>query len=308
MKTLTKKAIVLASAIAVAGTFAVCAASYTSLSAADTTTATKSVSVDFANDLVSTDQITILAYYDPAGTATPDATNIVYIDQVEKGALTNITFSLRDGDATGNYKVLMGGSGVTTAGADTFTYAAAQTGSTVSGSVDSLVYFGDPAGDEFMIQLNADYQTTATLWNENWAWAMDDTTNKVASVVVDSTTGLTNNTFSFANVPVGNYYLTLNRAGKCTKVVYISVVQGQDVAVGTKALIGADTNGDFEVTSSDLGVVVRAFENPGNTEYGTDQFNVLADENGSGDMSSADVGAVVRAFESFDGSYIEVPQ
>lgn len=293
MKTLTKKAIVLASAIAVAGAFAVCAASY---SAVEPTAEGKSVTVDFSTTVAETDQITMLAYYVGEVDLGPNEYNIVFIEQLQKSEAGNsITFSLRDDDpTTGTYKVLMGGTGVDDAGFGTFTLESTPTGATISGTVDSLVYFGDPEGDEFLEQANMDYQTVATLWDA-------DFTAEIDSVIVDSTVVMDEiytNSFTFTGVADGTYILTLSRAGKCLKGILVTV-NGEDINLGLKELKGVDMDDDTNITAGDISALVAVFKLPENT-YGETNFDLKADENGDSTITSGDVSSAVSAFKTFN--------
>lgn len=254
MKSLTKKAIVLASAIAVAGAFAVCAAEYTSLTASDATTDNRSVTVTFANTVAASDQITILAYNTDIGTG-PDATNIVYIDQIAKNEATvvdegagtySITFSLRADDPTGGYKVLMGGSGVSQAGEDTFDLSQVSTGSKITGTVTPVAYFGD---DPDLADYNALWKTSIVL--------MDADYNPINTFDVNSG-GSTPGYFEISELPDATYILGISRVNMCTKYVRAEVLGG-DKGLGSIKLLGSDANENEQIDPLDISGQLNAY-------------------------------------------------
>lgn len=305
MKTLTKKAIVLASAIAVAGTFAVCAAGYgTDNDGKIYPTATeKTVTVPFVTDVQGTEQITILAYYNTPVTVdgvtisneTPDANNIVFIDQVQKDTTTGtITFSLRETDPTvGTYKVLMGGTGVTTAGQGTFTLEPTATGSTISGTVNEVAYFGNLAELE---EYNTLWKTSVTL--------MDSMGNEIKKVdlvpaTFDEMVLLYDDVaFSFDGLTDGEYMIAVSRKAMATKYL-LKTVDGNNIDIGNIALLGADTMDeilqveDGVVDGTDVANVIYKMVNL--------QYSESYDSNVDYQVDGTDLARTVQGMINFSG-------
>lgn len=267
MKTLTKKAIVLASAIAVAGAFAACAATITVGDVTPPTQENRSVTVPFTTDLTGTDQVTILAYNTDLG-ATPAEGNIVFIDQVDKAELTSITFSLRDTDPDGNYKVLMGGSGVTTAGDKTFVLqAAGPTTGTIAGTVTSANDAVKPS-----IQITGD--------------GVDETLMAAGD-----------NTYSIS-VPVGTYTVLLTQKGHIRRSVYnVTVVAGEETAIPSTTLMSGDVNDDEAIEDSDFAELNASWY----LSNGEDGYIDTTDFNGDEAVEDSDF-ALMNAYWYLDSS------
>jgi hypothetical protein len=117
MKSLTKKALSLAMAIAMAGS---CMAFASTVTIGEVTEDGTSVSIPY--ETTETDQVTVIVYEvaDENDATAPAADTIGYINQIDApdGGKDTITFTMRDkfvaNDAIANgiYKVIMGGTGV----------------------------------------------------------------------------------------------------------------------------------------------------------------------------------------------------
>lgn len=289
MKSLTKKAILLASVVAAAGTFAVCAATVT---VNEPTVDAKSVTVPFTADVADTDQITILAYYAPNGTETPSVDNIVYIDQMAKNAATGnqITFSLRDADVDGNYKVLMGGTGVAVAGSNGFTVGGGTTtGYTISGKVGPITSFDDLEGDTA-------YQITISLYDADFMPIEGKTIIKNASEL-----GLTDKSyvdFSFTDLEPGSYNVVLEKASNCPRIVAVDVVDA-NVDVGQKELKGVDMDESFDLTANDM-TALRTLYKMSENSYGEANWNIHGDADADTMITAADVTNAADTYVNVD--------
>ncbi len=191
MKSLTKKALSLAMAIAMAGSFAVSAATINitdadanaenGINVADTETAM--VKVPFTTDI--TDQLTVLLYkVDTENDLGPTEGNIGYINQVaandtdiivtetvgegdEAKTVTSFSFPMNDDNVTegkinpGTYKILVGGTGITTAMEAGVLVVTEQQATIVWGDVDGVT--GVSLNDAIMVlkkSMNASFELT----------------------------------------------------------------------------------------------------------------------------------------------------
>lgn len=260
MKSLTKKAILLASVVAAAGTFAVCAATVT---VNEPTVDAKNVTVSFTADVADTDQITILAYNtETLDGDTPTTGNIVYIDQMAKSAATGnqITFSLRDGDADGKYKVLMGGTGVAVAGNREFTVGG---GTTTNGTI------------------------TGVVTSDNTSVMPSITVSDGAAV--DQTVQAGSDGSYSIDVPAGTYTVQLKLVGYLTRTFNnVVITAGQSVPLDTTKLRGGDILPDGAIDDGDLGVINTAWY----TAEGDDAFDAMADLTGDLAIEDGDLGVL----------------
>lgn len=123
MKSLTRKALSLAAAIAMASSCAVCAASIDTVTGSQAEGTTDVTVAYTATGLAAADQVTLLVFNadDAAEPTVTDAIdNFAYITQQDYGTGAAVTFPMRDKYVTedgkikpGNYKILMGCTGMT---------------------------------------------------------------------------------------------------------------------------------------------------------------------------------------------------
>ncbi len=291
MKSLTKKAILLASVVAAAGTFAVCAASIdvgTDGTLANPTTDNRTVTVPFTTDVADSDQITILAYkVDDMGNGTPDTSNIVYIDQMAKSAASGnqIVFSLRDNDVIGKYKVLMGGTGVATAGAATFELKNAVGPSAgITGTVSPSIYFGE---DAEMAEYNEQWKVSIALQTSDFI--------DVKSVDAVAKDDLGSVAFKIDDVADGDYYLAISRLGMCTKYVAVTVTGGA-AQVGDVVLLGSDMTADgpdLAIDGSDVAALLD--------QIAAANYDENYDGNADYSVDGTDVSGIIEAIANFEG-------
>ncbi len=102
------------------------------------------VTVTYESDKFETDsQIAIVAYYLENATDVPTEDNIVYIDQFKYDGTGTYTFPMYATATRGEYKVLMGATGLEIAGENNFTIA------------EPTIKYGDVSGDNKVKSLDA---------------------------------------------------------------------------------------------------------------------------------------------------------
>ena len=205
--------------------------------------------------------------------------NIVYIDQMAKSAATGnqITFSLRDGDADGKYKVLMGGTGVAVAGNSEFTVGGGTaTGVKVSGTTLAITV-GDPYVNEVT--------NNAATYDISLRKA-DDMSTVLYQMAVNEETG----EYSIENVVAGDYIMVMSRPGFLTRYCNVTV-EATDVTVAYKELVLGDLDDSHDVVSTaDNDAIAGAVQNGDINVYEVaEAYPVQYDFDVDGNIGTADV-------------------
>lgn len=309
MKSLTKKALMLALAIAVVCSFAVFAASDITGTSASLGEDNASVTVDYtAPD--SAAQVTILVFKtansgDAADTVNAEpvinsdgTTNIVYIDQ--KANKDSLNFSLRSTDGDGTYKVLIGGTGVAEAATAEFVKASAVTPTTftVSGTVGTMVNFG---GDDLQsfTDMFAPYMLVL-----KYDSSIDDfetiseTTIDVSSINPDEQYGYV--PFSVEGLEFGETYaIYIGRPGVCMRPIIINPSVNADVDTGAVELWGTDANDDTVIDGGDISFIIAVALNYNGDDW-DNTYIVNCDANADTAVDGGDISIVIDNASKFD--------
>lgn len=299
MKSLTKKALMLALAIAVVCSFAVFAAS--DITGTSATLGENGVSVTVAYTAPATaSQVTILVFKTANGGESTDTvnaapvinadgtTNIVYIDQ--KANAQSLDFSLRSTDGDGTYKVLIGGTGVAEAATAEFTKTSVvePTGYTISGSIDSIVNLGNPAdyADDpdtaaYIEEYNARYAATFVVYDLNSGEEIKTFTIDEQQVNPEDAIGIA--TFAVEGLEAGEYYIEISRPGRISRG--ITIIVSDNIDIGLLEMAKGDVNGDTDLNANDTAYLLTYINSAEKSETDGIYWNADYDESESVDAN-----------------------
>ena len=129
------------------------------------------LTVDFTTNLASDDQVTLITYKADSASAEATSSNIKYINQVDKGSSTSISYALNE-LPSGTYQVKMGGTDIAAADVLSITVDSGMSGNTYFVPNKNLgLYKYTPAADEKKIDQNGQIITLATGSNYLAAYA-----------------------------------------------------------------------------------------------------------------------------------------
>ena len=268
------------------------AAQYTKVEAVPTGDENAPVTVTFENDLVNTDQMTILVYKLGAEGDTTQITdaNIAFIDQFAKEDSTSpLQFYIRSGEGfgPGTYKVLMGGTGVAQAMSATFTI---DGGSGVVSEIKGVVTTTAPIKDQIEneeLELPETKVELITNYNDKEALA---TAEVVKTAEKDNEF-----TYTFTGVEDGEYVLKISRPGYLSRYKVINVVDGT-ATIDALEIYAGNVNGDYVIDGKDSGPLFLALgdwdDDPG--------YSVTYDFNTDGTIDGQDTGVLFSRLNAKD--------
>ena len=286
MKSMTKKVVALSATFALAASFAASAATIENVVA--TAESADNITVTYQyNGGAADGQATILVYEGETPFAGGTGDNVGYINQ--DTATGSFTFAMRDTlvPQTGSkeFKVLVGGTDVATAGTATFALgtAAPTTTYSISGTVGAVANYSDG-------ELAAAYAPTIEITDLEYNPIGNPIAIDVSSLGEDAEGNVP---FKVDGLEFGkSYILAFKRAGACPREVTLNSSINADVSDVNVELWGSDVNDDYEITATDVNGAIALF-NAGNYEY-------AADANLDGDVNATDVNAIIYNFSRFD--------
>lgn len=290
MKSMTKKVVALSATFAMAASFAASAATISGVTA--TANSADDITVTYTHDIAADGQATILVYEGETPFAGGTGDNVGYINQ--DAATGSFTFAMRDTlvPQTGSkeFKVLVGGTDVATAGTATFALGTAAPATTysISGTVGDVMNFGD---GEFAADTAA-YAASIDVCDENYE-TLKTVNIDVSSINPDD--GIGSVPFTVDGLEIGKqYYLYFMRAGACDKEIALNTTIAADVKDVTVELWAGDPSEDSAIDATDIGIVVSKAK--------TGTYDIECDANVDTVIDSVDIGVIIKNAKNF-GSY-----
>ena len=290
MKSMTKKVVALSATFAMAASFAASAATISGVTA--TANSADDITVTYTHDIAADGQATILVYEGDTPFADGTGDNVGYINQ--DTATGSFTFAMRDTlvPQTGSkeFKVLVGGTDVATAGTATFALGTAAPATTysISGTVGDVMNFGD---GEFAADTAA-YAASIDVCDENYE-TLKTVNIDVSSINPDD--GVGSVPFTVDGLEIGKqYYLYFIRAGACDKEIALNTTIAADVKDVTVELWAGDPVKDGTIDSLDVGAVVSMVT--------SGEYDIECDANADTSVDTLDIGIIANNFANF-GNY-----
>ena len=297
MKSMTKKVVALSATFAMAASFAASAATISGVTA--TASSADNITVTYTHDIAADGQATILVYEGETPFAGGTGDNVGYINQ--DAATGSFTFAMRDTlvPQTGSkeFKVLVGGTDVATAGTATFSLGESTTPTTtysISGTVGDVMNFGD---GEFAADTAA-YAASIDVCDENYE-PLKTVNIDVSSINPDD--GVGSVPFTVDGLEIGKqYYLYFMRAGACDKEITLNSTIDKDLTEVNVELLAGDPSDDGVIDTADIGMVVAA--------YKKGDYNIECDANADAVVDTADIGIIVKNSKLYDDYNVVYPQ
>ena len=294
MKSMTKKVVALSATFAMAASFAASAATISGVTA--TANSADDITVTYTHDIAADGQATILVYEGDTPFADGTGDNVGYINQ--DTATGSFTFAMRDTlvPQTGSkeFKVLVGGTDVATAGTATFALgnAAPATTYSISGTVGDVMNFGD---GEFAADTAA-YAASIDVCDENYE-TLRKVNIDVSSINPDD--GIGSVPFTVDGLEIGKqYYLYFMRAGACDKEIALNTTIAADVKDVTVELWAGDPSEDNTIDGTDVGIAL-AKANSG-------EYDIECDANADTSVDGTDIGIMLGNAKKFDSYSIVI--
>ena len=295
MKSMTKKVVALSATFALAASFAASAATIENVVA--TAESADNITVTYQyNGGAADGQATILVYEGETPFAGGTGDNVGYINQ--DAATGSFTFAMRDTlvPQTGSkeFKVLVGGTDVATAGTATFALgnAAPATTYSISGTVGDVMNFGD---GEFAADTAA-YAASIDVCDENYE-TLRKVNIDVSSINPDD--GIGSVPFTVDGLEIGKqYYLYFMRAGACDKEIALNTTIAADVKDVTVELWAGDPSEDNTIDGTDVGIAL-AKANSG-------EYDIECDANADTSVDGTDIGIMLGNAKKFDSYSIVI--
>lgn len=295
MKSMTKKVVALSATFAMAASFAASAATISGVTA--TANSADDITVTYTHDIAADGQATILVYEGETPFAGGTGDNVGYINQ--DTATGSFTFAMRDTlvPQTGSkeFKVLVGGTDVATAGTATFALgeAAGATTYSISGTVDNAVYFGE-GSDEY----NDMFKMTIDVCSEDYETVYKTITVDSSKVVIDEDNGVYTGSvpFEITDLEIGTSYgLAFRRVGVATLYGSVSANVKDSLSDVAVELAVGDVDESDALELSDISAMV-AYAKTANDDNYNAKYDVIPDFA----VGIDDVGNLASNVKAFD--------